>query len=233
MSRYFMPALLAFTLAAGLQMPVSAGTEPAVYTTFPGPEQGGWCIGRQGNAAGVAMRTPTGADWIVNEARLRLGDSSLETGTEFTLSVYEDDDGLPGALVGLVGTGAGTWDGGETFDIYTLTPSDTLALSADTVYWFLAESDAQEDTSCSFGWSYNGQAPSGVFEYVAEANRFSGNWNDRTGTHQQLEVFATPAGEPAPPAPAPQPVHTLSTQSLIALALLMLMMAGWVIWRRI
>ena len=233
MSRYMIPVLVALALIATFHKPAQAGGTAAVYSTFPGPEQGGWCIGRQGNAAGVALRTPAGDDWVITEARLRLGDSSLEAGTEFTLRVYEDDAGLPGDPVGLVGTGFGTWDGGETFDIYTLTPPDTLTLSADSVYWFLAESDAQEDTTCSFGWSYNGEEPSGDFQYVAEANRFSGNWTDRTGTYQQFEVFAVPFGEPIPPAPAPLAVPTFSTYALIMLAIMMLLIAGWTNWRRI
>lgn len=184
------------------------------YTTLPGPDGGGWCFGN-GNLAAVGVRIPAGSDYTLNQIQVKLHDTS-GGGTPFTISVYDNNSGLPGSAVATIGSGTGT----TTFGLYTLTPSSPITLLAGTTYWITASSSSTN--SCAFGWSYIGTDPTGsFFTYVGEEQYYSGGaWNNRDGSYQQLEINATPAS-------APLPIPTLSTWGLLLLAMSILLITAF------
>ena len=194
-----------------------------VYTTFPGPGQGGWCIGQGDTWAGVAVQTPAGAPLGIEQVELRLSDETTDgPGSPFSLNLYLDDDGTPGDFVSTIGNGTGEGGGpGSSFEIYTITPEVPVPVDAETVYWILAETDVT-GFSCAFGWSYNGTEPSGTFEYVGERNRFGASETDRTGTYMQLQITAGPlAGDAPDERPSAIAVPFLSLWGLLFLTSLM------------
>lgn len=197
-------SLSAKAFALGLMLLAAASVHAqseVVYTTFPGPEQGGWCIGFGDRWAGVAVRTPEGEPLAIEQIELRLSDESTDgPGTPFSVNLYLDDGGVPGDFVSLLGNGTGVGGGpGASFEIYTVAPTAPVPVEPDTVYWLLTETDITELVSCAFGWSYNGSEPSGAFSYVAERNRFGTVENDRTGTYMQLQITAGPLADDSTP----------------------------------
>ena len=186
-----------------------------VYTTMPGPQSGGSCFGA-GNIVGVGIHTPVGSSYQLDSIQVRLHDTATAANTPFSFDVYNDNGGLPGALVASVGAGNGTSDGvNSTFDLYTITPVSPIALNTDTTYWIVASSSSAD--GCAFGWSHPGVDPAGgVFTYVGEEQYFNGSWNNRDGYYNELEINASIS---APKVPSSIP--TLSEWGLIALSSLL------------
>ncbi len=174
-----------------------AQAQTVLYTTLPAAPNGGACFGA-GNLAVVEMSTPAGAAYQINDATVRMHHAA-DAAASFTVGVYTDNAGVPGTLVGTLGTAAG--HGLGTMDPYTLTPAAPIALAASTNYWVVASSSSAN--GCAFGWTGPGSAPSGVFTYVTERQYFGGTWNNRAGAHQALELRGAPVAPPAGIAPVP------------------------------
>ena len=186
-----------------------------LYSTLPADPDGGPCFGG-GNLAAVEMATPTGAPYQINGATVRMHHAD-DAAASFTVAVYTNNAGVPGTLVGTVGTAAG--NGLGTMDLYNLTPASPIALSASTNYWVVASSASAN--GCAFGWTFGASAPSGVFTYVTERQYFGGTWNDRAGDHQALELRGATVAPPVGIAPVP----TTSEWVLGLMATLMLFAA--------
>jgi hypothetical protein len=181
--------------------------QTVLYTTLPGPEDGGPCFGNA-NFAAVQLATPAGAPYQIGSAEVRMHHAN-DASAAFTLTVHADNAGEPGAAIAPLGTMAG--HGLSTYDLYTLTPASPVNLMASTSYWVVATSSSTD--GCAFGWSRPGSTPSGVLTYVNERQFFSGGWNERLGQHFVLEL----RGVSAAPAAA-VPVPTLSGWALLLLA---------------
>ena len=186
-----------------------------LYSTLPADPDGGPCFGG-GNLAAVEMATPTGAPYQINGATVRMHHAD-DAAASFTVAVYTNNAGVPGTLVGTVGTAAG--NGLGTMDLYNLTPASPIALSASTNYWVVASSASAN--GCAFGWTQSGSAPRGVFTYVTERQYFGGAWNDRAGADLALELRGATIAPPVGIAPVP----TTSEWVLGLMATLMLFAA--------
>ena len=187
-----------------------------LYSTLPADPDGGPCFGG-GNLAAVEMATPTGAPYQINGATVRMHHAD-DAAASFTVAVYTNNAGVPGTLVGTVGTAAG--NGLGTMDLYNLTPASPIALSASSNYWVVASSTSAD--TCAFGWTFNASTPSGIFTYVAETQFFGGSWDDRTGEHFALELN----GQVVAPAGSIAPVPTLSEWALVLMLSLVAFMAA-------
>lgn len=183
-----------------------------LYSTLPADPDGGPCFGG-GNLAAVEMATPTGAPYQINGATVRMHHAD-DAAASFTVAVYTNNAGVPGTLVGTVGTAAG--NGLGTMDLYNLTPASPIALSASTNYWVVASSTSAD--TCAFGWTFNASTPSGIFTYVAETQFYGGSWSDQTGDYFALQLDGALVAAGGSIAPVP-------TLSELGLALLLLMVA--------
>ena len=192
-----------------------AQAQTVLYTTLPAAPNGGPCFGA-GNLAAVELATPAGAPYQIGSATVRMHHYQDATAS-FTVGVYTDNAGVPGTLVGSLGTYAG--NGLGTQDLYTLTPAAPIALAASTNYWVVASSASAN--GCAFGWTQSGSAPSGVFTYVTERQYFGGAWNDRAGADLALELRGATIAPPVGIAPVP----TTSEWVLGLMATLMLFAA--------
>ena len=183
-----------------------------LYSTLPAAPSGGPCFGG-GNLAAVEMVTPAGAPYQINGATVRMHHAN-DAVASFTVAVYTNNAGVPGTLVGTLGTAAG--NGLGTMDLYSLTPASPIALSPSTNYWVVASSTSAN--TCAFGWTEPGSTPSGIFTYVAEAQFYGGSWSDRTGDYFALQLDGALVAAGGSIAPVP-------TLSELGLALLLLMVA--------
>lgn len=183
-----------------------------LYSTLPAAPSGGPCFGG-GNLAAVEMMTPAGAPYQINGATVRMHHAN-DAAASFTVAVYTNNAGVPGTLVGTLGTAAG--NGLGTMDLYSLTPASPIALSPSTNYWVVASSTSAN--TCAFGWTEPGSTPSGIFTYVAETQFFGGSWRDQTGNYFALQLDGALVAAGGSIAPVP-------TLSELGLALLLLMVA--------
>ncbi|MEZ5642455.1 MAG: IPTL-CTERM sorting domain-containing protein [Burkholderiaceae bacterium] len=215
-------ALRFWGVVLALLLGSSAFAQTTLYTTLPANPSGGPCFGN-GNLAAVEIATPAGSTYQIGSAQVAMHHAGDGTAS-FTVTVYSDNAGTPGTAVATIGTAAG--HGVGTQDVYSLTPATPISLSPSTNYWIVASSTSTD--SCAFGWTYPASAPSGVFSYVAEAQYFSGSWQNRTGQHFALELL----GPGAAAAAVAVAVPTLSEWALLLLAALLGMMAIRQTWRR-
>jgi len=200
-------------LALGLLSLGTAQAQTVLYSTLPANPNGGPCFGA-GNLAMVEVSTPAGTPYQISDATVRMHHAS-DAAASFTVGVYTDNAGVPGTLVGTLGTATG--NGLGTMDLYALTPASPIALAASTNYWVVASSTSAN--GCAFGWTESGSAPSGVFSYVNERQFFGGSWNERAGDHFALDL----QGVAAAPVATVAPVPTLSQWATGLLLVLMLL----------
>ena len=208
-----MPHLRPLLLAAALSLAglTSAQAQTVLYTTLPAevPSTGSYnCVGNTTVVSAVELLTPAGVPFQLTAATVYMyvlvaGNPSL------TLNVHTDNNGVPGTVVGSMGTQATGVQ--NTFASYTFTPSAPVALSAATHYWIVASSPAAD--TCAIGWHFPGENPSGVLTYVNE-RQFTDSWQERLNNHPSLELRGSDASQP--PATV-QPVPTLSGWALLLL----------------
>jgi len=143
----------------------------------------------------VGVQVPGGSSYTLNSVTVRLHDVSDANGTPFSLSVYDDGGGEPGNSIGLIGSGAGTWDGAQTYDAYTIDALSPIQLQAGASYWIVATSPG--DDTCPFGWIDPAADPVGsVFNHVGErdSSDAGSSWaSEDDGDFLQLEIDASPS----------------------------------------
>jgi hypothetical protein len=176
-----------------------------VYTTFPGPAGGGWCLGA-GTWTATGVHTPAGSGYTLDSINARIQDAS-GNGDPFAFDLYNDNGGAPGSLIASIGNGFG--HGSGTSDIFTVTPNSPISLSANTTYWIVLSTSS--GAGCTLAWADTGSNPAGsIFTYVGEG-QYSGGWNRHNNSFQQLEINATGLATPTS-------IPTLNQWGMILLA---------------
>jgi len=187
--------LLLATLAvtAGMLAPAPASAAVVYSNRVIWSTEGGPCLNATDpSLAGHAFGTAP-APYLLNSVTLQLHIVTPPVTT--TVYLYSDNAGQWGTQLATLGTDTQNAAG---YPFVTYTPATKPVLQPNTTYWIVATTT--DTDSCDIGWTdyEGGQAPTGVFTYVADGRSSSGSFQTATDDYLAIEIDADLAGDPVP-----------------------------------
>ena len=194
-------ALRADVIFDNLTSPIPLGfavTGSAVPTPI-----GGCC---QPSASAAESFTPAAA-YSMTEAIVDVA-GAVGYDSDFDLSLFSDNSGLPGTSIETLGT-----DLHNNFGEVTVDSFSPISLNSGTTYWLVM---TPHDSGSSLGWSFGGSssAPAATSNYEATT------WNSQGNQTAQFEIEGTLNAPPPPPVttPEPSPLPLLAAAGVMLLA---------------